>query len=232
MPDIFDEVDEDLRHERARALVRRYGVAAIAAAVLVVVGVAGYEGVQWRQARADRAAAAAYIAASAAADVPSQHAAAIAQLTHIADTAPAGYRTLARLRLAALYAADHEAVRADAAWEQVAGDGAAPRAMRDLATLQWAQHAVDAGDPALIESRLQPLVLPGAPFHALARETLALLDLRRNKTRDAIETLRLVAADPAASEDVRARARAMLAQLGDTPAEPGAQSPATPGSAS
>ena len=47
MPDIFDEVEEDLRAERAQAIGRRYGVLGVLAAVLIVAGTGGY--VWWQQ---------------------------------------------------------------------------------------------------------------------------------------------------------------------------------------
>ena len=40
MVDIFDEVEEDLRADRAQAFLRRYGIVFIAVAVLVVAGAA------------------------------------------------------------------------------------------------------------------------------------------------------------------------------------------------
>jgi len=49
LPDIFDEVEEDLRAERARALGRRYAGLGIALAVLILAGTGGY--VAWQQNR-------------------------------------------------------------------------------------------------------------------------------------------------------------------------------------
>ena len=46
--DIFDEVNEDLRAERAKALLKRYGVLLVLAAVLTVAGVAGWQAWRWR----------------------------------------------------------------------------------------------------------------------------------------------------------------------------------------
>ena len=43
MPDIFDEVDEDLRAERARKALQRYGGLLVLGAVLVVAGVGGWQ---------------------------------------------------------------------------------------------------------------------------------------------------------------------------------------------
>ena len=219
MPDIFDEVDQDLRADRARALWRRYGILPIAAAVLVVLGVAAWEALTWRRDRASALAANEYIAASStpAAEGHAARQAAIAKFRDIAKTAPDGYRTLARLRVAGLLADDGDLSAADAEWDAVAADGAAPRTMRDLANLQWAQHAIDAGDPAAVTARLRPLAGPEAPYHSLALEALALLSLRENKPDAARDTLRQVAADPATSPGQRSRDGKLLEQLGDPP---------------
>lgn len=222
MPDIFDEVDQDLRADRARALWRRYGVLVIAAAVLVVVGVAGWEAWTWQQDRAAARAATEYIAATATPIAPGTdgHAArqaSVARLRDIVTKAPAGYRTLARLRVAGLLADDGDLAGADTEWDAVAADGAAPQSLRDLANLEWARHAVDAGDPAAVTARLRPLAGPQAPFHPLALETLALLSLRENKPDAARDTLRQIAADPATSPGLRGRTGKLLEQLGDPP---------------
>ena len=62
MVDIFDEVAEDLRNERALALARRYGALIIALCVLVLLGVAGQQVWAWTQGKQDAKAASAYIA--------------------------------------------------------------------------------------------------------------------------------------------------------------------------
>src|SRR5215469_7056220 len=101
--DIFDEVEEDLRAERAQQFLKRYG-GLIVAAVLVVVGaVAGWQGWQWYQARQEAAGeflTAMNLASPTAAGATSaaNRAVAIAAFGHIASNGPEGYATLARLR--------------------------------------------------------------------------------------------------------------------------------------
>ena len=133
-----------------------------------------------------------------------------------ADAAPAGYRTLARLRLAALRAETNDAPAALALWDQVAADAAADPLLRDLAGLLWAQHQVDAGDPAAIEARLRPLMGPNNPWRSLAQETEALLALRLGRADQARQAFRHLSADLAAPAGVRARAEALLTRLGET----------------
>lgn len=49
MVDIFDEVDEDLRAERAQALLKRYGGLLIALALLTIGAAGGWQA--WRGGR-------------------------------------------------------------------------------------------------------------------------------------------------------------------------------------
>ena len=49
---------------------------------------------------------------------------------------------------------------AAALWDQVAADSSADPLLRDLASLLWAQHQIDSGDPSLLEARLKALAAP------------------------------------------------------------------------
>ena len=219
MVDIFDEVDEELRAENAQKLLKRYG-GVIAAAVFLVVGAAaGWQGWHWWQAKQDAAAASAFVSAAAATDsAVALDPAARAKLTNAFDVlatgAPEGYRTLARLRAAALKADSGDMNGAAALWDQVAGDGSVDPLLRDLATLIWAQRQIDQGDPARLEARLKPLTEPGNPWRALAREQLALLDMRQGHTDAARTALRKLSLDVTAPAGVRSRATALLSRLG------------------
>ena len=136
MPDLVDEVDEELRAERAQRLMQRYGGALTALALLVVAGVAGWEGWRWYEGReADRAAQSFLAAAEGAAVEGAAPAEAAARFAGVAQTAPPGYRTLARLRSAALLAEAGDTVAALAAWDTLSRDTGADALYRDLATV-------------------------------------------------------------------------------------------------
>jgi hypothetical protein len=216
--DIFDEVEEELRAERAQRLLLRYGGLIFAACVAIVGAGAGYQGWRWWQARQDAAAAAQYIAMSSLADSPNLaqplRASAISAFDRLAATAPEGYRTLARLRDAALRADGGDLPGATALWDQVAGDASADPLLRDLASLLWAQRQIDRADPALLTARLTPLAAPDNPWRALAQEQLALLDLRQGHNDAAKTALQKLADDVTAPAGVRGRASALLGRLG------------------
>ena len=225
MVDIFDEVDEDLRAERAQALLKRYGGVLVALALLVIGAAGGWQAWRWWQAKRDMAAGTAFLAAmSAAQTVGPQVAgssadaagkkAAIAAFDQVAAIAPDGYRTLARLRAAALQADLGNLGGATTAYDEVAADSGADPVLRDLASLLWVQRQLDAGDPARLEARLKPLAEPDNPWHGLASEDLALLDLRQGHTDAAKATLHRLADDVTLPQDLRGRASLLLNRLG------------------
>ncbi len=68
MVDIFDEVEEELRAERAQQLLKRYSGLIIAAALVIIGAAAGWQGWRWYQARQDAAAASEFLTAMTLAD--------------------------------------------------------------------------------------------------------------------------------------------------------------------
>ena len=226
MPDIFDEVSEDLRAERARALLRRYGIVLVGLMLLTLAGVGLYDYEERQTSQVSNAAAERFIDAQdrAAHQADTSHAPPVDLIKPFADIAasgPDGYRVLARLQLAAL---DWDAGRHDsaiAAWKQVAADGAAPTLLRQLATLTSAQHQVDSGDAQALKRQLQPLLEPTSQWRALAEQVTALLDIRLGRMAEAKAIMKSLSTDPQAPQGVRTMAQDLLTTL-DTPQDAGA----------
>lgn len=216
MADIFDEVQEELRAERAKRLLNRYGGLLAGAALLAVVAVAGVQGWRWWQDRAALAASEGYLAAARAASEPGTDAAAAAgRFAAVAAEAPPGYRVLARLRAAALRADAGDRDAALAEWDAVARDGAADTPFRDLASLLWGMHALEKDDTAAaVEARMAPLAEGNGPFRASAAEIRALAALKRGENDAARRGFRALANDGAAPQGVRDRAGRVLSGIG------------------
>jgi hypothetical protein len=229
--DIFDEVEEDLRAERAEKLLKKYAWLLIVAAVAVVGAAAGWQLWSRYQNQRDAAAAARYVAVQNALEQPAAQPGGakpdqVAALDQLAANSPEGYKTLARLRAAGLKADAGDIAGAVALWNTVAADGSADRLLRDLASLLAAQRELDHGDPAQLEARLKPLAEPGNPWSTLAQEQLAILDLRQGRVEDARKKLRVLSFDIDSPSGLRARASALLASLG--PPNPGQTSSGQP----
>lgn len=211
--DIFDEVAEDLRAERMKRLLTRYGGLFLGAMLLVVGAAGGWQGWRWWQDRTAAAVAASYLgAANAAAAQGADLKAAAGRFGGIAATAPPGYRTLARLREAALLAEAGDLPGALAGYDLLARDPATEPLYRDLATLLWGLRSLDSGEPAAIEARLAPLAT--GPWRGPAQEVRALAALRRGATEEARGLLTALSADREAPQGVRERAGRLLAGLG------------------
>ena len=232
LPDIFDEVEEDLRAERARSFGRRFGGLAAAGVVAVLVGTAAY--VWWGQqvqAQTEKVADR-FIAAAQQADHANsalggidrtQADAAAAVFRDIAAHGPAGYKVLAQLRLAALQWQLGQKPASIATWAAVSDDTAAPQILRDLATVTSAQHTVDSGDPVQLRQTMEGLTAPANPWRPMAEQVLALLDVRQGKLREAGDIMRRLIVDPMAPEGIRQMMADLLTTL-----PPDAQKPPAP----
>lgn len=212
MSDIFQEVDEDLRRERALKLWQKYGNYVIGAAVLVVAGTAGY--VAWRDydRKQAEAGAAQYIAAVEQARAG--EATAAPALANLARDGRGGYAVLARMQEAALKSSSGDAAGAAAIYRSVAADGGADRDLRDAAALLATLSAADASDPAEIERQVAAIATPTSPWRHLAWEIAALAAAKAGNIEQARSFYTRIADDPGAPAGVRARAAEMLAALG------------------
>jgi hypothetical protein len=221
VPDIFDEVREDLRADRARALLRRYGAVGIGLMLAVLVAVGVYDWQDKRTGQTSTQTAERFIAAQESAGKQADNpglappAALTGTLANIAATGPAGYRVLASLQLAAL---DWDAGRHDkaiAAWTFIAADTSAPKLLRDLATLTSAQHQVDTGNAQALKDQLRPLIEGGNQWRPLAEQVTALLDIRLGRAPEAKEIMKSLTTDPQAPPGVRQMAQDLLTTMGE-----------------
>jgi hypothetical protein len=217
LSDIFHEVDEDLRAERARHLALRYGGLVIGAAIAIIAAAGLWQAWRWYDGKQATQVAQTYIDGIRAAGGPgitADRAGAIADFDKVAAAGRDGYATLARLFAAGLQADGGDLDGAKAHWDAVTNDRSADALLRDLASLMWVTHQIDTGDPAALQARLAPLAEPTNAWHALAQEAQALLAIRRGATDEAKQTLRMIAQDTTASDGVRGRANGLLTRLG------------------
>jgi hypothetical protein len=214
LPDIFDEVEEDLRAERAARLWKRFATPIIGALVLVVAGVAGWQGWQWYEARNRDAAATTFLAAHRAAEAEGADLAAMgARFEAMAPQGQAGYRAIALLRAAALKAETGDRPGALALYDRIAADTAVDPLYRDLASLMWVLRSIDSADPAVLAARIAPLARPDQPWSASARELAALVALRAGQPAEARRALEALAADVTAPRPIRERAQRIAAGI-------------------
>lgn len=213
MSDIFDEVAEDLRRERAAKAWKRSAPYVIAVAVLIVAGVAGFRGWEWYTAKraaesGDRFAQALALAEDGKADE------AQAALQAVAADAPWGYATLAKFRAAAELA-KQDSAKGVAAFDALAADGALTQDLRDLARLRAGLIEIERADFAAVKQRLEPLAQAGLPWRHQAREGLAFSALGAGDTAEARTWADLALADAQVPPGTRSRVQIIIELLAD-----------------
>lgn len=217
MTDIFDEVAEDLRRERATHAWKRFAPYVIGAAVLIVVGVGGYRG--WEHYEAQKAAESGdrFAAAVTLLD-DGKRAEGLAALEGISADAPTGYATLARLRLAS-ETAEQDPDKGIADFSAIANDNALSRTLRDLASLRAGLIEFSQGKIDEARKRIEPLADTVNPWRHQAREALAFAALQANDSANAKKWTDAALADQQIPPGVRSRLQVVTSLLaGQAPA--------------
>lgn len=231
MTDIFREIDEDLRRDKALKFWAKYQNIIIGLALAIVLAAIAWQGYAYWQRRQAVAFGAQYEAAlQLSRDGKNEEAQ--AALTKLAGEAPPGYRELARLKAAAdtgLRSAS-EGVQA---YDAIANDNAVEANYRNVARLRAAMLLLDTATPEELARRLDPLAAPAQPMRHSARELIALAALKSGDTARAARFLDMIVVDTASPPALRQRAEILLGlvrssatpQAAPAPAEP---APATP----
>jgi hypothetical protein len=209
--ELFNEVDEELRREQLKKLWDRYSLYIIALAILIVAGVGGWRGYEYLQGQKAAEAGAAFDRAIELSE-QNKHAEAEAAFADLAAKAPAGYRVLARLRLAAEVAA-RDPQAAAKMYDEIAADRSVGVAEQDLARIRAAQLQLETTTYQNMLQRLEPATAATSTFRHTARELLALSAYRANDAAAARQWLDLIANDAETPPSLRSRAEALQALL-------------------
>jgi hypothetical protein len=205
--DIFREVEEDVRREKAEKFWKAYGNYILAVGVILFLGIGAWQLWQ-RHDQQEREKAAAVFMAAQRITTPQNAASAFADM---AAGAPKGYGKVARLSQAGAMFAAGQQKEAIALFKDIAtGDSGAVGAVARLRA-GWAQ--ADTLSRSELTDWLAPLDKPGSAWRENAREILAYADYRALDMKSAREKYAALAIDPEAPDALRARAKAMSAFL-------------------
>jgi hypothetical protein len=208
MSDIFQEVDEEVRRDKAAEFWKKYQNVIIGAAVLLVLATAAYRFYENRQLAAAQAAGGAFQQALAL-DRDGKGAEADAVLAKLAGDAPHGYQTLARLAAAAIKAKSDPA-SAIAAYDALAADSSIGAPFQEAARLRAALLRLDAGQTDAAKSALEALAGGGGVYRHTARLMLGVVALNAGDYEGAGKELDVVVADPDAPDTEKRAAESLL----------------------
>lgn len=213
MADIFKEVDEELRRDRAEEIWRKYRVPVIGFVVTVALGVGAWE--VWK--RVDQGnrleASEAFAAALEQVDI-GQEAAALNALAEI-ESGSTAYADLAAFKRAELLAGQGQSAQAIEVWDRLAKNKDLANGLAEAALIFSVMHQVESGDAAVLTARLAPLIGEGRPYRHTAMELQAALALKQGNNGQAADLYQQIADDPEAPGGLRTRAAQMLSLLGE-----------------
>ena len=207
MSDIFQEVDEEVRRDKALEFWKKYQNLIIVGAALIVLASAGFRFYENRKLAGEQAAGAAFQQALAL-DHSDKGADAQAELAALAADAPAGYRTLARLAGAAVESKS-DPKTALAVYDELAADSSIGALFQDTAKLRAALLRLDLGDAAA-KPAFEALAAPNGAYRHTARLALGVLALNAGDFAEAGKQLDLVVADPEAPTAEKRSAESLL----------------------
>ncbi|HKP24786.1 MAG TPA: tetratricopeptide repeat protein [Dongiaceae bacterium] len=214
MADIFHEVEEDLRRDQAAAIWKKYGNYIVGAALLLVLAVAAHWGWTKYSTNQQMQASADFQSAASTRDLKAREAA----LDKIAAEGGT-YGVLARFRLAETAIEGSDKAKARGILGEIAKDGGADKALRDLALIQAALLELEIGKPETAADLVKDLTKENEPYRLSALEVTGLAAMATGDTAKAkttFETLKKTAETEAAGgAGFVQRADQMLDRLGN-----------------
>jgi len=210
--DFFNEVDEDLRAQETRDLVRKWltpAIAILVAGLVVGGGWWGYEA--WRDSLAHKASEAYERGLKAIA--ANNATAADAAFAEAAAKGPSSYKALALMQRAGIALRDNKTAEAVKLFDEAAKAGRSEPIIADAAALKAAYALMDTAPLAEVEARLKPLMEQGRPYRPLAREALAMAKLAAGKTEEARVSLEALSSSLDAPPSLQQRAQQTIQEI-------------------
>ncbi|TAN19047.1 MAG: tetratricopeptide repeat protein [Rhizobiaceae bacterium] len=204
----FREVTDELRQDKAKAFLSKYGLWLIAIALVIIVVTVGFVLYRhWATERADRSGDVFSQALSLAQDGKNDQA--LTDLDKIEKNGYGAYPVLARMRAATILADKGDFKGAVKAFDAVSTDGSIPDSVRDIAKLRAAFILVDHGTYDEVSAHVQALTSETNPLRFSAREALGLAAWKAGKLDDALKLFQGLATEETAPRDLRERADLM-----------------------
>jgi hypothetical protein len=211
LTDLFEEVEEQLRSDRYKALALKglpWVIAAAAAALVIALGVWGWQ--QYNLQITDKASEQYAVALSALAQGDTAKA---TQLFGDVSKSPSkAYRSLALMQLGGLKIASGKPddIKAAVTLFDQAASSAPDDMLGDAARLKSAFAILDTAPFSEVEGRLAPLMKDGHPYKVQAREALAFARLMKGDSPGARRDFVVISQSLEAPDGARQRAKAAM----------------------
>jgi hypothetical protein len=206
--DVFEEVDEHLRADRAEVLLKKYlpwVLGGLAVGLAVALAVWGFQSYSEKNIERASTVYAQGIDSLGKGDA----AGALKQFGDAAKASSGAYKSLSLQQVAGIDLDQGKTALATKAFDDAAKASGEP-ILADAARLKSAYAVLDTASYADIEARLKPILDPKRPYSPLAREALAWAKLRDGKIAEARSDFVVLSLLPSAPDNLHQRAHAAI----------------------
>lgn len=212
MADLFQEIDDELRQDKASRLWRVYGKYLVAVAIVIIISVGGYKFWQQKQLDDGEKASIAYEAALAR-SASGDHKGAIDQLNEEEIGTVAGYAALSQMQKANLAMKINDFEAALITFKDIAENDNYPKSINEWASFRYATVRVEKQIDSNALADLDSLIATDSPWRFLAKEIKAIKEIETGNKSEAKVIFSELADDENAPERLRVRAAEFLKTL-------------------
>ena len=212
MADLFQEIDDELRQDKASSLWKLYGKYVVAVAIIIIACVGGYKFWQQKQLDNGEKASIAYEAAlarSASGDFKG----AIDQLNEEELGLGRGYAALSQMQKANLAMKIKDFEAALITYKNIAENGDYPQSIKEWASFRHVAVRVEKQIDSNASADLDTLIATDSPWRFLAKEIKAIKEIEIGNKSGAKAIFSELADDENAPERLRVRAAEFLQTL-------------------
>ena len=212
MADLFQEIDDELRQDKASRMWRVYGKYVVAAAIVIILSVGGYKFWQQKQLDDGEKASIAYEAALAR-SASGDHKGAIDQLNEEEIGTVAGYAALSQMQKANLAMKINDFEAALITFKDIAENNNYPQSIKEWASFRHAAVSIEKQIGLNASADLDSLIATDSPWRFLAKEIKAIREIETGNKSGAKAIFSELADDENAPERLRVRAAEFLKTL-------------------
>ena len=208
----FDEVDEEVRNERFKELMNKYGVYILAFLILALSFAVGYEKIAiWRLQKSEQANVQ-YVKALANTNDYNNN---IVELENIVATESGLYKDIAYLQIANILLDNNENDKALDVLNKIVNDNTISEKIKEIAIIKIATYKVDSATFAEMNSLLAPVATKNGAWSLVAKELLAMSAIQNKDIEKAKSIYQELLVNSNISVDLKTRINDMLAFLNE-----------------
>lgn len=208
----FDEVDEEVRNERFKELMNKYGVYILAFLIVILSITVGYERIaMWRLHKSEQTNVQYVKALAKTGDYNNN----IVELENIVATENGLYKDIAHLQIANILLDNNEIDKALDVLNKIVKDSTISEKIKEIAVIKIATYKVDNASFDEINSLLSPIIAKNGSWSLVAKELLAMSAIHNKDIEKAKSIYQELLINSNVSTDLKTRINDMLAFLNE-----------------